>query len=110
MFISVGIIVAGLARKLPFASQYLSDTQVDLAGASPYFCMMATILYRLNRFVHVLLQKFFAAMESINLPINQPNFDFADTSFATLGADLIFESENSPNMTAGPAIWQTVKH
>ena len=80
VFISNGIVVAGLARRIPFASHYSSDTQADFAGAIILIGLagVAAVVYRVDRYVHVVLQKFSTAIESTNLQVNQPGFDFTN--------------------------------
>jgi hypothetical protein len=55
IFISNGIIVAGLARRIPFASHYASDSQADFAGAIILIVLaaLAAVIYRVDRYVHV---------------------------------------------------------
>jgi hypothetical protein len=80
IFISDGIIVAGLARRIPFASHYASDTQADFSGAMILIVLagLAAVIYRADRYVHVVLQKFFTAIQSTNLQVNQPGFEFTN--------------------------------
>jgi hypothetical protein len=96
VFIAIGLVIAGLGRTIPFAAHYRSGTDADLAGTIIIIALAAilAVLNRINRYLHVLLQKFFTAMDSIKLHVEQPGFDFKPESpvtwRASVGVGLFF--------------------
>lgn len=85
ILIGVGIVVAGLARTIPFEMRYHSDTRVDLAGAVllVVLAMVFGILYKINQHIILYFENFNVAMESVKLQISQKDFDFNTTGTPT---------------------------
>ena len=76
--ISIGLIFAGLGRTIPFETRLGSDRSIDLHGTVLVLIISGclALLYRVNKALVIYMQKFFAAMDSIRIPVAQANFEF----------------------------------